>query len=452
MSQDDTEASELDGLPCSATYVLVCIVLPLLNGQIHALLFPAYTLHFDDMEWPVERAGFALSGGFVLSVLLQHVMLRTGYWLIVPLGVLHLTFASLAFAYSRSEWAVIAQIVVVFGIDPTCAIEGIAFDAFGGTESLAKQATSTALNVYSIAAALSCTSGGIVYDLAGWSGVAAYHCACQGLLLLLLCVYPACFVSFMEVFFRNDGQIAKNDKNAGERIFIEVMPAQSTKLPGVEEFQLEEVETVETVDAKNQAIEVVKGEEAHVQRSNLRPSAISNVSQRSGHSNNGSGSNTRDLRGTSRRARGSGARATVSSAGSHNRGTWFSVGGLSLFSHGSDGSAATARTAGTTNTAGTSGTARTAGTAGTVGTAGTALSLTSRTSNFTQFSDFKHTFGASNVLQPQIVGATGAKAIMRDGIDDEDPERRLWGQMGEIPKERFAVWIFLVLPMFFPNA
>ena len=44
-------------------------------------------------------------------------------------------------------------------------------------ESQARQASSTTLSIFTIAVALSCTLGGIVYDLAGWIGVATYHSA-----------------------------------------------------------------------------------------------------------------------------------------------------------------------------------------------------------------------------------------------------------------------------------
>ena len=86
-------------------------------------------------------------------------------------------------------------------LDPTCAIEGIAFDTFGASEVQARQATSTLLSVFTIAVASSCTIGGILYDLGGWTAVASYHSICQGLQLLLLCVQPPIRTSFMEFFF-----------------------------------------------------------------------------------------------------------------------------------------------------------------------------------------------------------------------------------------------------------
>ena len=110
----------------SKSKVVICILLPGLSGLLNALLFPAYSLHFEEMEWPLIRAGMAVTIGFVSRVLVQQMILRAGYWLAVPLCMIHLTFAILALIFTTSEWAVFAQIVCVFGIDPTCAIEGIA--------------------------------------------------------------------------------------------------------------------------------------------------------------------------------------------------------------------------------------------------------------------------------------------------------------------------------------
>lgn len=96
--EDDDEET----LPCSWTYVIVCIFLSFLNGQLHALIFPSYTLHYDEMGWRIVRAGLTVSVGFALSVLVQHVVLRSGCWLIVPLAMVHLAFAILPLISSSS--------------------------------------------------------------------------------------------------------------------------------------------------------------------------------------------------------------------------------------------------------------------------------------------------------------------------------------------------------------
>ena len=178
--------------------VFVCILLPLLNGTINGFLWPGYSLHFAENEWSLVTGGLAIAYGCLLRAGTQQLQLRGGYWLIVPMAVIHLVFAVLALIYQTSLWAIFAQIVVLMCLDPTAAIEGIAFDTFGASESQARQATSTLLSVSTIALASGCTIGGILYDLGGWTGVCTYHCISQGLLLLVLCMQPPIRKSFVE--------------------------------------------------------------------------------------------------------------------------------------------------------------------------------------------------------------------------------------------------------------
>ena len=243
------DLEDFETLPWSWTFVTVCMVLPFLTGQINVLLTPGYTLHFEEMGWPLASAGAAFSSGFALRILVQQVVLRAGYWIAVPLCMVHLAIVILALIYSTSEWAVFAQLVVVWSIDPACAIEGIAFDSFGASEVQARQASSMVLSVATISIAVSCTVGGLIYDAAGWTGVTAYHCALEGLLVLLLSLQPACRQSFMEVFFPSKDPAVKaagdQRETNGEIIFKQVVPgqAQVVQLPGApEELNLEEVE------------------------------------------------------------------------------------------------------------------------------------------------------------------------------------------------------------------
>ena len=184
---------------------MICLILPGLNGLLNGFLWPAYTLHFLNNGWPVVRAGLAQALGFSFRVLTQQMQLAAGYWLIVPLAVIHLAFAVLGFIYFDQEWAVFAEILVVFTIDPTCAIEGLAFDTFGNSESQARQASSTVLSVYTICIALACTIGGIAFDFYGWKGIAAFHTICQSALLFMLAIQPSMRQSFMEVCFPAKG-------------------------------------------------------------------------------------------------------------------------------------------------------------------------------------------------------------------------------------------------------
>lgn len=245
-------------LPCTCRYVMVCVVLSGVNGLFNAFLWPAYTIHFTEYGWSLVNAGLAITLGFVLRGTTQQLQLLAGYWLMVPLAAIHLVFAILALIYWDREWAVFAQIVTSMGIDSTCSIEGICFDTFGTTENLARQAASTCLSVFTFCSALSCTFGGMAYDLGGWQGVSLYHTAFVGLYFLILVFEPACKKSFRAVFFPNPeektekAEAAPDTTTEPEISFVKVVPApkeatsanaESGLLPGaVEELKVEDVE------------------------------------------------------------------------------------------------------------------------------------------------------------------------------------------------------------------
>eukprot|EP00438_Fugacium_kawagutii_P006731 Skav219143 [mRNA] locus=scaffold1574:731751:733658:+ [translate_table: standard] len=247
----DFDDEDYESLPCSWSFVIICIIMPYLNGQMNGLLFPAYTLHYQENGWPVVRAGLALSIGFFTRIAAQQMLLRTGFWLVVPLGIVHLTFATLAIFYNTSEWAVFAEIVCVFGIDAALAIEGITFDTFGDSEMKAKQAASITLSVWTLSIALSCTIGGILYDTLGWTGLATYHAVAEGLLVILLCLQPSCRRAFMEFFQRRPREVGADQEDPGDQqvLFSRVLPVESQTmvLPGATEEV--EVLTVEEADS-----------------------------------------------------------------------------------------------------------------------------------------------------------------------------------------------------------
>ena len=255
ISFDDEDDLEL--LPCSFKYLRVCILLPAVNGLLNAFLWPAYAIHFDQMDWPLVHVGVAVAVGFASRVVVQHLLVRNGYWLVVPLSAIHLIVAILPLIFRANQWAVLFQIVVWLGIDPTCAVEGIAFDSFSDSEVQARQATSTVLSVFTIAFAVSCAFGGMLLGLSGWRGMTVYHVSLQSLILLLLACEPACWDSFMAVFFKSQSQMEPEQPETESRspALVQVVPTpkEVTVLPGaVDELQLEDVEEAEAIEQKPQ--------------------------------------------------------------------------------------------------------------------------------------------------------------------------------------------------------
>ena len=243
---DDFFDDDFDRLPCSWKYVRVCLLLPALNGLLNAFLFPAYSLYFEEMDWPLVEAGVAVSTGFLTRIFTQQLQLRTGYWMIVPLSVIHVAVVVLALSFQSNKWLISLQLVVWIGMDPTPAIEGIAFDSFCDSEVQARQATSTVLSIFTICFACSCVLGGVIYDLFGWTGMALYHIIVQGLMTVSLAVEPACIHSFKAVFFPQDLVEADSPERDDELFTVVPKPKETAALPGtVEELQIEDAETEE---------------------------------------------------------------------------------------------------------------------------------------------------------------------------------------------------------------
>lgn len=418
---EDAEADDFDALddietlPCNLAYVFVCILMPTLNGGLNGFLWPGYSLHFVDMDWPLVMAGAAVTSGFLLRAATQQMQLRAGYWLIVPLAAVHLIFAILGWIYTTSLWAVFAQIVVFLGIDPTCAIEGIAFDTFGASEVQARQASSTILSIFTIAVASSCTLGGVVYDLSGWAGVSAYHSICQGLQLLLICTQPAVHESFRQVFFASPDPKAaipnpeEASGNTAEKAFDHVVPQVVPQVAPVESIQA----------AMNLPGAVESAEELEVQE----------VTARSGLQSQSESGRLEKHRSTNR-----------SSSHSHRwtRGSAHSHGSRKRSAH--RGGGRTTRTSGSSAvTAATRKSVQTKGTKHSTKTGRTVLTAFSRVTTLSQAGeDFSHHFLTRSVLLPEIVGATGQTAKARvEMIDEEEsvtPDQPPSSQ-GGIPKD-----------------
>jgi len=366
-----------EALPCNCSYVLVCILLPLLNGALNGFIWPGYTLHFVENGWSLVTCSVAVTLGCLLRAVTQQLQLRGGYWLIVPMAVIHLIFAVLALMYQASLWAIFAQIVVCMCLDPTSAIEGIAFDTFGASQVQARQATSTILSVCTVALAGSCTIGGVLYDLGRWTAVCTYHCICQGVLLLLVCTQPSVRKSFMEACFKRSAAggavsaIADEGCDAKE-MSLAVVPEVCEvplgpgrmELPGAVAW--EEVEEVSGTDAESHRRSEQRGSTREESNAALPVGAQSDAVR--------TGRASRGTRGSRESHESLPTRSSVKSS--------------------------------RTNMSGRS-----------------ILSAFSRVTSLSQAGqDFSHHFLTSSAITPQIVGATGSQTKPRVEVEDFDDD------------------------------
>ena len=133
-------------LPRSSGYVLVCLLLPFLAGNLAAFAWPGFSLYYESMGWPAVNTGLAVTAGFALRVVCQQLPKMLGFWVAVPFAVIHTVIAVLALLFITKEWAILLEAIAFICFEPLAMIEGIAFDVFGSSELLARQATSTVLS------------------------------------------------------------------------------------------------------------------------------------------------------------------------------------------------------------------------------------------------------------------------------------------------------------------
>ena len=73
----------------------------------------------------------------------------------IPLGLIHLILTMTGVIFFDQEWAVILEVAALQSLDGAITNEGLAFDAFGRTEYLVRQAAATVLAMFTISGALS---------------------------------------------------------------------------------------------------------------------------------------------------------------------------------------------------------------------------------------------------------------------------------------------------------
>ena len=117
---------------------------------------------------------------------------------------------------------------------------GLAFDVFGSSEALARQASSTLLAVFTFSVSLAVVIGGIIYDLAGWQGMSVLHVCCVSAMLLIFSTEPVCLQSFRDFL----GQKSSTDVEAKDKVFHKVSIEDCTSVVPVpvDDLQVEEME------------------------------------------------------------------------------------------------------------------------------------------------------------------------------------------------------------------
>lgn len=232
---DDAEAlgeDEIDErITCSVSYVMICIMLPLMNGLLNSFAWSGFSLYVRKNGWSLSLAGLALSIGCLGRLIVQQVIFRAGIWTCVIFATLQGTIAAIAIAYPDQAIVVFLQAGTIPAFDVTVAIEGLTFDTWSASQEQVGQAQSTVLSIFTIAYALAATFGGVIYDAGSWTGISVFHATCCFAQLLVFVVQPAMLKSFREFIHRIRGGDG-DDKDENEEEVKELGDQVTSIVPG----------------------------------------------------------------------------------------------------------------------------------------------------------------------------------------------------------------------------
>mmetsp|Transcript_33535 Transcript_33535/g.72212 ORF Transcript_33535/g.72212 Transcript_33535/m.72212 type:complete len:638 (-) Transcript_33535:80-1993(-) len=238
---------ELEELSWSWRYVSLCLLIPTLNGFINGYCWAGLSLHYREMGWSIARVGTASTFGFIGRIVCQKIQVRYGFWVMIPLGLIHLILTMTGVIFFDQEWAVILEVAALQSLDGAITNEGLAFDAFGRTEDLARQAAATVLAMFTISGALSVPIAGALYDnVGGWQSMSVAHLVCQGLLFVLFTTEPGVRESLQGFFFKEKSTAGSRDDDKEDPVLINVVPVASSakQVPNTEDMLLEDLENL----------------------------------------------------------------------------------------------------------------------------------------------------------------------------------------------------------------
>ncbi|CAK9076882.1 unnamed protein product [Durusdinium trenchii] len=430
LDEFDDEDEELGW---SLSYFVICILMPTFNGFMNGYSWSGYALHYTSMGWPLSRSGLSCFISFLIRPFFQQIQIRCGLWVIVPLSLCHLALAILGLIYTDKEWAVSLEMGSWIAFEAAITIEGLAFDVFGKSELLARQASSTLLAVFTFACALGVTIGGIIYDFAGWQGMSVFHVVCQASMVFLFTTQPSTRESFREFF-------SPESPDDNDELFQTVVPAPakpalvaaSRSNDGdlvVEEFAADLPGIAEDAeDARPGSGHSARSAQDEGEEGDLEPRE-GDPGQRRPRKSLQSRKSRRSVR------------------SSKNRDSWHS--GRVRASVASEASRLTRRTLVTEKSF------RTSNTKGSKVTQGTFLSRVTALTNLKDSENFQHGFMANNALRPTVQTRAGTHGGDQDERDEEKTEQKRTSRSSNkgtkgIPKD-LRIPAFLIVLCCFNN-
>ena len=88
--EEVAEVKEQHESICSLRYIINCFLLPMTVGGLNGFPWSGVGLHFREQEWALWRLGLCSFFGFAVRMAVVSSMLKWGFWLCLPICVVHL--------------------------------------------------------------------------------------------------------------------------------------------------------------------------------------------------------------------------------------------------------------------------------------------------------------------------------------------------------------------------
>mmetsp|Transcript_55950 Transcript_55950/g.130763 ORF Transcript_55950/g.130763 Transcript_55950/m.130763 type:complete len:674 (-) Transcript_55950:281-2302(-) len=187
-----------DSIRCNWRFIASCYLFPMTNGFMNGYSWAGAGLYFRQNGWPLAVLGTCTMVGFSLRVAAASLYLKFGFWLCLPLALVHFACLIPALLYPEDLGCIALQLTAVAGLDMMLPNDSIVFYNYSMTEQQAQKANATTIQSLVFSYALASTLGGLLYDNFGWTGMVWFELGCQTLQVALCVTEPAVFKSFQE--------------------------------------------------------------------------------------------------------------------------------------------------------------------------------------------------------------------------------------------------------------
>ena len=110
---DDSEFD--DSIKCNWRFIATCYVFPMTNGLMNGYAWSGASLYFRSNSWSLVALGLCSMAGFFIRVCAASLYFKLGYWLALPLALVHFGCLIPALLFPANEVCICIQLAALSG-------------------------------------------------------------------------------------------------------------------------------------------------------------------------------------------------------------------------------------------------------------------------------------------------------------------------------------------------